>query len=241
MFGLASSLPFDPVAEQNRIAGLVRLAPLDDTPTFVVGVDAAYVGTDGDTAAPGGGIGIGAAVVIDTANLKVVEAVTVRVEVSVGYEPGLLAFREAPVVLAAIDRLKHSPKFVACDGHGIAHPHRAGLASHVGVELGVPTLGCAKQLFVGEHGSVGNERGSTTPIIDDGELLGAVVRTQTGVNPVFVSPGHLIDVDSSVDLVLTLAGKYRLPETTRAADQLVRQEAKIVAAQYSQGDKSDGR
>ncbi len=222
-----------PGAAQVRIAELVRLQPLTHAPSYVVGVDAGYVSDDGDVDGPNGGIGVGAAVVIDTASLEIVEQAVVQVEVSVGYTPGLLAFREAPVVLAAIDALTHEPELVVCDGQGIAHPHRAGLACHVGVELGVSTIGCAKNLLVGSHGPLGAERGSTADIVDDDDVVGAVLRTQTDVNPVFVSPGHLIDVASSVSIVLELAQYYRLPETTRASDQLARRETKKLVADLS--------
>ena len=230
----AAELISDRAAKQGRIAESVRLHAMGKMPLLVVGVDAAYVGLDGQTNGPGQGIGIGAAVVIDSATLDVVETTVVRLEVSVDYVPGFLAFREAPVVLAAIDALDHTPELVACDAQGIAHPKRAGLACHVGVELSVPTIGCAKNLLAGSHEPLAAERGSTQPIIDRGDVIGAVLRTQTDVNPVFVSPGHLIDVDSSVRAVIDLARDYRLPETTRAADQLARRETKKLSQGLSE-------
>lgn len=219
-----SGVPEYLVAEQRRIASLVRTMPLTDLPPLVVGVDAGYV--DGPADATGQGIGVGAAVVIDSSTLEVVEQTTVSMAVSVDYVPGLLAFREAPLLLEAIDRLKHTPELVVCDGHGIAHPARSGLACQLGVELGVPTIGCAKQMFVGSHAPLGSIRASSELIIDQDDEVGAVVRTQTDVNPVYVSPGHLVDIESSVRVVLELAHAYRLPETTRAADQLARQATK---------------
>lgn len=226
----ASSTPSsDWVRLQERIAGLVRVQPLPDIPSFVVGVDAGYVDGEGDLGGGGPGIGVGAAVVVDLATLNVVEEAVVTGSVEVGYSPGYLAFREAPLVLAAMAELRHEPELVVCDGQGLAHPARAGLACHVGVELGVPSIGCAKNLLVGSHGPVGAKRGASQRIVDDGEQIGAVLRTQDDVNPVFVSPGHLIDIDSSAQLVLSLAPRFRLPETTRAADQLVRREAKKIA------------
>ena len=218
---------------QDRIANAVRLEPLVSAPSHIVGVDAGYVAVDGEIGGNSVGVGVGAAVVIDASSLEVVDRAVVRVEVAVEYVPGFLAFREAPVVLAAIDALANEPELVVCDGHGIAHQHRAGLACHVGVELGVPTIGCAKNLLVGAHGSLGAERGSTAKIVDNDVVIGAVLRTQTNVNPVFVSPGHLVDVGSSVRVVLDLARDYRLPETTRSADQLARAETKKLAAELS--------
>jgi deoxyribonuclease V len=115
-----------------------------------------------------------------------------------------------------------------CDGYGIAHPRRFGLASHLGVVTGIPSFGVGKTAFVGTYGEVGAERGSWTPLVDGEEILGRVLRTQNGVRPVFVSPGHLIDVEGSAEITLRLSPKYRLPETTRLADQASRAALKAA-------------
>ncbi len=209
--------------EQRRVAGLVELRSLEAVPDFVVGVDAAYVDDDDNQVS----VAVGSAVVVDTKSFEVVEEATSTMSV-MGYRPGLLGLREAPVLLAAIDKLSTVPELVVCDGHGVAHPLRAGLACHVGVGLGVPSVGCAKELFVGDHGELGRERGAVEFIVEGGEVVGAVVRTRNDVKPVYVSPGHLIDVEACVRVVLALTPRFRLPETTRAADQLARRAEKTV-------------
>lgn len=214
------------------VASEVRFEPLMDMPRYVVGVDAAYLdvssaGSDADGI--DGEVVVAAAVVVDTVGFELVEQVCVVGRSVVEYQPGRLAFREAPALLAAIGQLSDVPKLVVCDGQGIAHPARAGLACHVGFELGVPTIGCAKNVLVGSFAQLGEGRGSFQPLLDAGEVVGAALRTQSGVKPVFVSPGHLVDVESCVRQVLALAPRYRLPESTRAADHLVRQAAARVA------------
>lgn len=149
----------------------------------------------------------------------------VETEVTFPYVPGLLSFRELPAVLAALERLEREaperrPDVLVCDAHGRAHPRRFGLACHLGVLLDVPSLGVAKTLLVGEHGALGRERGAWTPLVDGGETIGAVVRTRTGVRPVYVSVGHRVSLETAVDLTLRLAPRYRLPETTRRAHRL---------------------
>jgi deoxyribonuclease V len=138
------------------------------------------------------------------------------------YVPGLFSFREAPAALAALARLTARPDAILCDGHGRAHPRRFGLACHVGLEADVPTVGVAKRLLVGRHGPLAAERGATAPIVDAGEVIGAALRTQAGVKPVYVSVGHAISLASAVALVLSCAPRYRLPQTTRLADRLSR-------------------
>lgn len=133
------------------------------------------------------------------------------------YIPGLLSFREAPVLLDAFASIEHPPDVVMFDGQGIAHPRRLGLACHVGLWLERPCLGCAKTRLIGRFGEVPREAGSAVPLVDGETVVGQVVRTKTGVQPVFVSPGHLIDIDSSVKLVLGSCGGYRIPEPTRRA------------------------
>ncbi len=133
------------------------------------------------------------------------------------YIPGLFSFREVPPLVRAFQRLKSRPDAVFFDGQGLAHPRRLGLACHAGLLLGTPTLGCAKSRLVGEHGPVPARRGGRADLVHEGDVVGAVLRTRAGVSPVFVSPGHLMDVDSAVDLVLRAGGRFRIPEPLRLA------------------------
>lgn len=178
----------------------------------MAGLDVAY---DGDRLAA-------AVVVLDLADLSVRDTAVVSGRPAFPYIPGLFAFREIPALLAALEKLTVRPEVLVCDGQGLAHPRRFGLASHLGVLTGLPAFGVGKTLLVGEYEPVGDERGARSPLIDAGETVGAVLRTQTGVKPVFVSAGHRIDLDASCQLTLRLATRYRLPETTRAADRACR-------------------
>ena len=163
-----------------------------------------------------------AVVVMDLETLEVLEVRRVARRATWPYVPGCLSFREAPAMLAAFRQVRRTPDVLLCDGQGRAHPRRFGLASHVGLALGVPTIGCAKSLLVGEPaGPLGPQRGSRTPLMDAGEQIGAVLRTRTGVKPVYVSVGHRIDLASAERWVLAAAVRYRLPEPSRLAHQEV--------------------
>ncbi|MEU0537055.1 endonuclease V [Amycolatopsis tolypomycina] len=202
------------LAVQDRLRGRVELA--DDCPELpptVTGLDVAY-DDDGDIAA--------AVVTLETAGLTVVEERTHRARAVFPYEPGLFAFRELPPLLAAIERLDRTPDVLVCDGHGRAHPRRFGLACHLGVLTGLPAFGVGKTRFVGTHADPAAARGSSVPLVDAGEEVGAVLRTREGVKPVYVSAGHRIDLAHACRLTLALTPRYRLPETTRHADRLSR-------------------
>jgi deoxyribonuclease V len=162
-----------------------------------------------------------AVVVLRAGNWEVVDRSGVVVETRFPYVPGLLTFREAPAVIEAFDKLTVRPDVMICDGQGIAHPRRFGLASHLGVWLGLPTVGCAKSWFCGEYEEPGPERGDWSPLRDAGETIGAVVRTRTRVKPLFVSTGHLCNLESAIASVLTTARTYRQPITTRLAHHYV--------------------
>jgi len=136
------------------------------------------------------------------------------------YVPGLLSFREIPVVLDALSQLKTLPDLLVCDGHGLAHPRRIGLASHLGLLCDLPSIGAAKSLLVGEHAAVGPQRGDWQPLIDHGEVVGAALRTRLGASPVFVSIGHRLSLESAIDFILRCTKDFRLPETTRHAHRL---------------------
>lgn len=202
------------LAVQERLRGLVDLADdLPELPPTVTGLDVAYDGADGIAAA---------VVTLETAGLTVVEERTHRARAVFPYEPGLFAFRELPPLLAALERLDHKPDVLVCDGHGLAHPRRFGLACHLGVLTGLPAFGVGKTRFVGTHDAPAAARGASAPLADAGEVVGAVLRTQDGVKPVYVSAGHRIDLAHACRLTLALTPRYRLPETTRQADRLSR-------------------
>jgi deoxyribonuclease V len=200
-------------AIQRRLAAQVRQVPLGCAPRFVAGLDAAF--------SPDGRRCLAAVVVWDLREQAVVEYRLAVRPLTFPYVPGLLSFREGPAVLAALRKLRTPPDVLLCDGHGFAHPRRFGIACHVGVLLNRPAIGCAKSRLIGMHHEPGVRRGSAAPLLDDGEVIGSVLRTQDGVKPVFVSVGHLIDLRAAQQIVLACATRYRLPEPTRLADQLV--------------------
>ncbi len=158
-----------------------------------------------------------AVVVLRMDDLSIVEVRGAVAEVSFPYQPGYLSFREAPALVEAFARVESEPDAVMFDGQGIAHPRRLGLASHMGLWLQRPSLGCAKSRLIGRFGTLPRQAGSAVPQTYGDEQLGMVVRTKNGVQPVYVSPGHLIDTASSVDLVLRSCRGYRIPEPTRQA------------------------
>ena len=165
--------------------------------------------------------GYAAIVTLDAASLETLEEATAVVDVSFPYVPGFLSFRELPPLAAAWARLRRRPDAIIFDGHGIAHPRRFGIACHGGLLFNVPSVGCAKSLLVGKHGPLGNKRGATAEIEVDGEVVGMAVRMRDGVKPVYVSPGHRMDLRTAVDLVLSMGAGYREPETTRRSHALV--------------------
>jgi deoxyribonuclease V len=162
-----------------------------------------------------------AVVVLRVDDGSIVETQTAVGDIHFPYVPGLLSFREAPIVLRAFAKLRCEPDAVICDGHGFAHPRRAGFASHVGLWLQKPCIGCAKSVLVGQFKPPRLKAGSVSPLIDKGEEIGKAVRTRTGVRPVYVSVGHLIDLESAVRLVLATCRGYRIPEPARQAHTLV--------------------
>jgi deoxyribonuclease V len=169
---------------------------------------------------------VGAVVVLDAQSLEIQTISYAEEKVNFPYVPGLFSFRELPSLLAAFAKLETLPDLVVCDGQGIAHPRRFGLACHLGLMLDIPTLGCAKKRFIGEFSEPATQRGASSDLIEDGEIVGKVLRTQTQIKPVFVSVGHRISLASACDWVLKLTPHYRLPETTRAADHAVREYLK---------------
>jgi deoxyribonuclease V len=165
--------------------------------------------------------GYAGVVVLDAATLEPVDQASAVVELVFPYVPGYLSFRELPAIAAAWERLERKPDALVFDGQGTAHPRRFGVACHGGLLLDVPSVGCAKSLLVGRHGPLGEERGSTAEIEHRGEVVGMAVRTRAGVKPVYVSPGHRMDLRTAVEIVLHAAPRYREPETTRRSHRLV--------------------
>lgn len=184
----------------------------------VAGVDVAYHEQSNQV--------VGAISVLDANTLELLETQVSIEEISFAYVPGLFSFRELPPLLNAFEKLIIKPDLIVCDGHGIAHPRRFGLACHLGVTLNLPTIGCAKTKLIGDFLPVEQARGQMSDLIINEDVVGKVLRTQHNVKPVFVSIGHKISLDTAAEWVLKLSPKYRLPETTRQADQLVNKTLK---------------
>jgi deoxyribonuclease V len=159
-------------------------------------------------------------VVLKFPELELVESAEAVLPIQFPYIPGLLSFRETPVAIKALEKLTVAPDLILCDGQGLAHPRRFGIACHIGLITDVPTLGAAKSLLVGKFENLGETRGSVAPLIHKSEFVGAAVRTKDKVQPVYISVGHRISLDTAVKYVLQCAPKYRLPETTRLADKM---------------------
>lgn len=190
---------------------------------LIAGVDVAYDDERDLVAA--------AAVVLDAATLRVVEEATSVGRVSFPYVPGLLAFRELPTVLAALEALTATPDLVVCDGYGLAHPRRFGLACHLGVVTGLPAIGVAKNPFTFTYEEPGARRGDLSALrAPDGEVVGRALRTQDGIKPVYVSVGHRVSLDNACAHALALSPRFRIPETTRHADSLCRRALREAAA-----------
>ncbi|POX60812.1 endonuclease V [Streptomyces sp. Ru62] len=220
-------------AVQDELRGRVVLDEPGPPPGtgLVTGVDVAY--DDGlDLVAA-------AAVVLDAATLDVVAEATAVGRVSFPYVPGLLAFRELPTVRAALDRLPCAPGLVVCDGYGLAHPRRFGLASHLGVLTDLPTAGVAKNPFTFAYDDPEPARGGWAPLLAGTEEVGRALRTRDGVKPVFVSVGHRVSLDNVVAHTLALTPRYRLPETTRRADALCRRALREAARSLAGGPDQD--
>lgn len=201
--------PSEAMALQERLARQVLLTPLDTPPRTVCGLDL--------SAEDAQGFARGAAVVLSLPNLEIVEVRTALRKVTFPYIPGLLAFREAPILAAALERLTTTPDCLIVDGQGIAHPRRFGIACHIGLLTDLPSIGCAKSILRGGHKPLPQEAGAWEYLVDRGEVAGAAVRTRPGVAPVYVSPGHRIDLASAIRVVLACVKGYRLPEPTRLA------------------------
>jgi len=201
--------PAEALDIQRRLAAQVARSSQVTTPRFIAGVDI--------SAANAQGIATGAVVVLEYPELRLVETKVAQETPSFPYVPGLLSFRESPLTLAACEKLSITPDLILVDGQGIAHPQRLGLASHLGLFLDTPTIGCAKSLLCGQHEEPGAEPGSYAEVVDRGETIGVALRTRLGVKPVYVSIGHKVDLETAIYWVLECCQGYRLPEPTRLA------------------------
>lgn len=204
---------------QQQMAKLVvredRLGPI----RTVAGVDVAYDQHSNKLVA--------AVVVLDVDTLKVLAQASAQDVEKFPYVPGLFSFRELPPIALALEQLDVAPDLIVCDGQGIAHPRRFGLACHLGILFDVPTIGCGKTRLLGDEDALERKRGNTAALRDGGEVIGSVVCTQDGIKPLYVSVGHRVSLATAAATIVRLAPDYRLPETTRQADQLVK---KIMAA-----------
>jgi len=197
---------------QQRLCPLVETADRLGAIGTVAGVD---VGFDNDN-----GLTRAAVVVLDFPTLEFREQALVTQPTRFPYVPGLLSFREAPAILAALAQLERLPDLLVCDGQGLAHPRRFGIACHLGVLTDLPAIGVAKKRLIGTHGEPPEARGDWVSLVHKGDVVGAVLRSRAGVKPIYVSSGHRVGLETAVDLVMRCTTRYRLPETTRHADRL---------------------
>ncbi len=211
--------PAEAIALQRALSRQVALAPLPGPPRHIAGADLAVDASRG--------LGVAGVIVYrvepsgPTLSLREVERTWATGPLTFPYVPGLLSFRETPVLLRAFEKLRTEPDLILCDGQGIAHPRGLGIASHLGLLLDRPTIGCAKSLLVGSYDEPAKAAGSRSPLRLDRRVIGAVVRTRSNVRPLFVSPGHRITLEESIDIVLACCDGYRLPKPTREADHYV--------------------
>ncbi|MBM4446901.1 MAG: deoxyribonuclease V [Chloroflexi bacterium] len=194
---------------QTELASQVSRKSEAIKPRFIAGVDI--------SAPDARGIARAAAVILNYPELKVIEVKTAEDKLNFPYIPGLLSFREAPLVLAACQKLSTDPDLILADGQGIAHPRRFGIASHLGLLLDIPTIGCAKSRLCGTHASTTAEAGAYTELTDNGEIIGVALRTKANVSPLYVSIGHKIDLPTAIHWVMECCRNQRLPEPSRLA------------------------
>lgn len=204
--------PAEAMALQESLAGSVVRVDRLEAVRHVCGIDVDFT--------ENGAVARAAAVVLSFPGLELREHAVAARKVSFPYIPGLLSWREIPAALVALEKLSITPDLLFCDGHGVAHPRRCGLASHIGLLAGLPSIGVGKTRLIGEHRPPSARRGAWEPLMDRGEQIGAVLRTRTGVKPVYVSIGHRVSLETAIGYVLACAPRYRLPETIRWAHRL---------------------
>jgi deoxyribonuclease V len=213
--GLENFTPAQAIALQQSLRHQVISADQFGPLQRVAGVDVGFE--------QGGRVARAAVAVLSFPELELVETSLALQPVTFPYIPGLLSFREAPVVLAALSRLSAPPDLLVCDGHGFAHPRRFGLACHLGLLAALPSIGAAKSRLLGEYVPPPDERGAWQPLLDAGEVIGAVLRTRPGTKPIFISIGHRLCLETALDLILRCTTRYRIPEPTRQAHHLASQ------------------
>lgn len=201
------------IERQRELRALTNLTPLNSPIRYIGGADIAY---DKNSDVVHAGI-----VVLDYETMEIVCSSSIVDTIQFPYIPGLLSFREIPSILKAWEALPIRPDVMMLDGHGIAHPRRVGVATHFGILTACPSLGCGKKHLIGNYVAPAEEKGSFSPIEEEGEIIGHVVRTCAGVKPVWISPGHGMSLLQSVEIALHCARTYRIPEPTRQADILV--------------------
>lgn len=205
--------PGEAIALQKELKSQIAIQPLQNKPRFIAGADLSF-DKGSDTVWAG-------IVVLSLPDLKIIESRGIQATAPFPYVPGLLSFRESPAILEVWEMLENKPDLLVTDGHGTAHTRGFGVACHLGLWLDIPTLGCGKTLLCGKFDELAEERGARAPLIYKGETVGAALRTKTRVSPVFVSPGHLINLEDSLDILLQCDGGYRIPEPTRQAHLFV--------------------
>lgn len=205
--------PQQAIALQKELRDQLEIQPLQNEPKLIAGADLSFeIGSDTVYA------GI---VVLSFPNLEIVEECGVQTVATFPYVPGLLSFREAPAILQVFEKLQNRPDVLVLDGQGTAHPRGFGIACHLGMWLQIPTVGCAKSRLCGQFENLGESRGSHAPLVYKQEIVGAALRTKNKINPVYVSPGNLIDLDGALDLMLACDGGLKIPEPTRRAHLFV--------------------
>jgi deoxyribonuclease V len=214
--------PSAAIALQHRLRSRVIRLGMPRRIRHVAGVDVGFE--------RGGGVTRAAVAVLAFPGLELIDHATARLPTRFPYVPGLLSFREIPALLAALEQLELAPDVILCDGHGLAHPRRFGIASHLGVYSGIPTVGVAKSRLTGEHGMPPQRRGAWVPLRDAGETIGAVLRSRPYTSPIYVSIGHRFSLAAAVRLVMACTTRYRLPETTRWAHRLASGAAPEIRA-----------
>lgn len=198
---------------QRELAARVILADEFPPLRLIAGADVGFE--------DGGRITRAAVVLLDAQTLQPIAQSLARIPTSMPYIPGLLSFRELPALLQALDDLPQQPDLIFCDGQGIAHPRRLGVAAHLGVVTGLPSIGVAKKILTGHHAELGVQRGDRVELLDsEGRQIGTVLRSKVKVRPLIVSPGHRVSLASAPELVMRFVTRYRLPEPTRLADRL---------------------
>jgi len=202
--------PVEGIAIQRQLVRHVRCQGTLDEVSTVAGVDVSAKD----------GMGRAAVVVLAYPELRPVEAATAQRALEMPYVPGLLSFREAPAILDALERLNELPDVLVFDGQGYAHPRRMGIATHLGVLLDHPTIGCAKSRLCGHHDEPGSDKGDWAPIRHNDEVIGAAMRSRVGVKPIYISIGHRVGLAAAIEMVLSCCTRYKLPETTRWAHRV---------------------